>query len=230
MPAALRLAAVPEGQVGLTYLAHASFVIETAAGVTAVTDYNGIFTPAVPPDIVTMNNSHSTHYTNTPDPRIRHVLRGWDPDGGIAGHDLRVDDLRVFNIPTNISDRGDGRQSNGNSIFVFDTAGLCLVHLGHLHHYLNDDQQRQLRGADVLFVPIDGSVTMSHQEALHVIDQIKPRLIVPMHYSFGNAAGIFAKAVSYPVRHLGTASLTLGKGDLPKDTEVWFFETRYSDY
>lgn len=227
LPVSFRVAAVSPGQVAVTYLGHSSFVIETPGGATAVTDYNGLLTPGFPPDIVTMNNPHSSHYTNAPDGRIRHVLRGWNPEGGIADHDLRYKDMHVFNIATNISDRGGGRQVNGNSIFVFESGGVCLVHLGHLHHYLNDRQQMQLRGADVLFVPIDGTTTMSHQEAFHVIEQIAPRVIVPMHYQFGAAAGIFTAASPYPVRRLGMSALTLGKRDLPKDTEVWFLDPRY---
>lgn len=226
-PTAFQPAAVSQGQVGIVYLGHSSFLIETPQGATAVTDYHGLHAPGSPPDIVTMNNSHSSHYTSAPDPRIRHVLRGWNPEGGIADHDLRFKDVRIFNIPTNIFDRGGGRQVNGNSIFVYESGGVCLVHLGHLHHYLNDQQQLQLRSADVLFVPIDGTTTMSHQEALHVIEQIKPRVIVPMHFHFGNAAAIFTAASPYPVRRLGTSSLALGKRDLPKDTEVWFLDPRY---
>lgn len=226
VPVAFRPAAVSPGQVAVTYLGHSSFLIETPGGATAVTDYNGLNTPGFPPDIVTMNNSHSSHFTMVPDGRIRHVLRGWNPEGGIADHDLRFKDMHVFNIATNIFDRGGGRQVNGNSIFVYESGGVCLVHLGHLHHYLNDRQQMQLRGADVLFVPIDGTSTMSHQEAFHVIEQIKPRLIIPMHYQFGAAAGIFTAASPYPVRRLGVSTLTLGKRDLPKDTEVWFLDSR----
>ena len=84
----------------------------------------------------------------------------------------------------------------------------------------------QLHGADVLFVPIDGTSTMSHQEAFHVIEQIKLRVVVPMHYQFGQAAAIFTAASPYPVRRLGVSMLTLGKRDLPKDLEVWFFDSR----
>jgi hypothetical protein len=88
----------------ITFLGHASFLIATPAGVGAVTDYNGINVPDAPPDIATMNHAHSTHYTDHPDPRIPHVLRGWRDDGKPAEIDLTVGDLHVSNLPTNIRD------------------------------------------------------------------------------------------------------------------------------
>ena len=69
--------AVPAKQVRVTYIGHSSFLIETPGGASAVTDYNGIHVPATAPDIVTMNNSHDSHYTDNPNPEIRFTLRGW---------------------------------------------------------------------------------------------------------------------------------------------------------
>ena len=45
------------------------------------TDYNDYLRPSVVPDIATMNRAHTTHYSNFPDPDIKHLLRGWNPDG-----------------------------------------------------------------------------------------------------------------------------------------------------
>ena len=222
MRASFDLAAVPVGKVAISYLGHSAFLIETPGGATLVSDYNGINVPPFPPDVATMNRSHSSHYTNTPDSRISHVLRGWDPAGGIIDHDVHVKDARVFSIATNIVTFGDGNQRNDNAIFVYQAGTLCLAHLGHLHHFLNEEQQQQLRQLDVLFVPIDGTSTMSHEEALHVIDQIKPRVVIPMHYHFGGAAQMFVARVPYPVRNLDLDTLVISKRDLPEKTEVWF--------
>ena len=68
--------------LGITFVGHASFVIESAQGVRVLTDYNGYVEPALPPEVVTMNNSHDSHYTDFVDKSIRSLLRGWDPKGG----------------------------------------------------------------------------------------------------------------------------------------------------
>jgi len=75
LPAAYQPAALPAaGSVRLTFLGHSSFLIETPQGASAITDYNGLRGPE-PPDIVTMNNAHSSHYTDFIDPKIAHVQR-----------------------------------------------------------------------------------------------------------------------------------------------------------
>jgi len=77
-------------------------MMETPKGVAVSTDYAGLQTPDRIPDIVTMNNSHSSHWTAFIDSQIIHVLRGWDPTGSIARHHLRFKDMRIYNLPTNI--------------------------------------------------------------------------------------------------------------------------------
>src|SRR4029077_15004745 len=82
--ARVRLAAAgPEGGVGLTFLGHASFLIESPQGVRIVTDYNDMIRAPLVPDIVTMNNAHPTHYSDNVEAGVKFVLRGWDPAGGV---------------------------------------------------------------------------------------------------------------------------------------------------
>lgn len=183
----IHLAGLPaEATVGITYLGHSSFWIETAEGVTAITDFNGYHQGPGLPLIVTMNNAHGTHFTNNPDPGIRHVLRGWNPAGGIAEHDLEVEDLRVRNVPTSVHGR-TGEHANSNSIFVFEVEDLCIAHLGHLHHVLEDLHLGEIGLIDILMVPIDGSYTIGQELMKQVIDQIGPAVVIPMHY-FGPAS------------------------------------------
>ena len=81
-------AALRQDEVGLTFVGHATFLIETPQGVRIATDYSDGTRPPVPPDVATMNKAHSTHFSYRPDPGIKHVLKGWDPAGGSAYHDL----------------------------------------------------------------------------------------------------------------------------------------------
>ncbi|HEY0182144.1 MAG TPA: MBL fold metallo-hydrolase, partial [Rhodopila sp.] len=116
-------AAASDDTVEITFLGHASFEIVSPAGVTAVTDYNGINIPRDPPDIATMNQAHSTHYTLDPDARIPHVLHGWSENGRMPVVDLSERDMHVTNLPTNIRSADGETERYGNSIFVFETGG-----------------------------------------------------------------------------------------------------------
>ena len=211
------LAALPDpGTVRLTYLVHSSFLIETSGGKTAVTDYNGFVRPAAMPDIVTMNNAHPSHYTDSVDPEIETVLRGWEPDGSRAVHNLRLDTLNIWNVPTNVRSFG-GVRFNGNSIFVFEAAGLCIAHLGHLHHTLTDSHLDDLGLIDVVLVPVDGSVTMAQELMAQVIEQINPQLVIPMHYFGPSSLARFLALVEdrYQVIVAEASTVTLSRVNLP---------------
>ncbi len=181
-PADYRPTALKPTEVRLTFVGHATWLIESPGGVKIATDYNDYLRPSVVPDIATMNRAHTTHYSNFPDPDIKHVLRGWNPEGGPAKHDMTVADIRVRNVPTNIRDWGGGSIAYGNSIFIFEIAGLCIGHLGHLHHALTDQQLAQIGQLDVVMVPVDGSYTMDTAGMVEVLKALRARLILPMHY------------------------------------------------
>lgn len=205
----------------LSFIGHATFVIESPTGIRAATDYNDYVRPAFTPDVATMNRAHSTHYTDHPDPAIKHVLRGWEA-GGAARHDVIIGDMRVRSVPTNIRDWMGGTISAGNSIFVFELAGLCIAHLGHLHHTLRPEHLADLGPVDVALVPVDGGWTMNLDVAMEVIAQISPKLIVPMHY-FGpdTLRRFLARAETlYPVEFKREAVVALSREAMPEKTQI----------
>lgn len=167
-------------EVRLTFLGHASFLIESIAGQKIVTDYSGNSGNVIP-DAVTMNRAHRTHYTDTPDPRIKHVLRGWNEDGTRAVYNIEIGDIRVRNVTTDIRGYPD-LIKDGNSIFIFEVAGLCIGHLGHLHHFLGPKHITQIGRLDIVMVPVDGSYTMSQAEMHDLLKMLKTRIIIPMHF------------------------------------------------
>ena len=179
---ALPVQAQADEAVEITYIGHSTFFIETPGGVTIATDYNGWYKPPALPTVVTMNKAHSSHYTLTPDPGIAHVLHGWDdasPEG--AEHHVVVGDAYIRNVPTDIRTWGGAMEPNGNSIFIFEVAGLCIGHLGHLHHELTDTQYGEIGRLDVLMVPVDGGLTMGADSMSRVAQRLRSSLILPMH-------------------------------------------------
>jgi len=181
-PAALRLA-LNADQVRFTYVGHSTFLIESPQLVRIATDYNDYVRSPILPDIVTMNHAHTSHFTDRPDPAIKYVLRGWGPTPDRpARHDITLKDVRVRNVPTNIRDWRGGTERHGNSIFIYEMANMCIAHLGHLHHTLNQQQLNELGRIDVLFVPVDGSATLDLEGMFEVLTAIKAPLMVPMHY------------------------------------------------
>lgn len=209
-------------EVRLSYVGHSTFLIESAAGVKIATDFNDYVRPRALPDIVTMNRAHDTHYTNNPDPAIGHVLRGWDPEGGAALHDLTVLDVRVRNVPTNIRTWDGGTMAYGNSIFVFEIAGLCIAHLGHLHHTLTTQQLAQIGQMDVVLVPVDGSYTLDLEGMLEVLATLKAPLMVPMHYFSSFTLNRFLAHVedSFDIVRNEVPTTVISRATLPSTPQV----------
>jgi hypothetical protein len=210
------LAAAADDQVRITFLGHASFEIVSPGGVRAVTDYNGYNVAADPPHIATMNHAHSTHYTLSPDRRIGHVLRGWADAGAMPAHDLAVRDMRVTNLPTNIRS-GGGTERYGNSVFVFEAGGLCIAHLSHLHHLLEPADLASLGHIDIAMVAVDGMWTMSQPDAAAVIEQLQPRVVLPMHYFTRDVLGSFLELMrgKYVIDVRASPVLDISRETLP---------------
>lgn len=219
-PSVLRVAEA-SGHVRLSFIGHATFLIESPAGVTIATDYNDYVRPAIVPNVVTMNRAHDTHYTDFPDPGIAHVLRGWNPDGGAANHELTLDDVWIRNVPTNIR-RGSGTLYDGNSMFVFEVAGVCIAHLGHLHHLLTPEHIEALGRIDVVLAPVDGSYTLDLEGMVEVLKEIGAPLVIPMHYfsTWGLDRFLTRLGQGYKIERSAEPVVLLSRESLPKEPTI----------
>lgn len=182
----LRLASfgdpLPNSTVRITYVNHSTFLIETEAGQVIATDYTGFTGTDRVPDVVTMNIAHSSHYTDYPDPAIPHVLQGWWKDGKPVEHRLELGELRIRNVTTDIRDRAGGRLEGNNSIFIFEVAGLCIAHLGHLHHEPSEEQYAAIGRMDVVMAAVDGGLTVDHPTMIRLLKRVKASIVLPMHW------------------------------------------------
>src|SRR5690348_5809914 len=186
VPVSLRRTAAKAEDVAITYVGHSTYYIDTPGGVRIATDYSGAYTTGRLPDVVTMNRAHDTHYTLFPDPRIPHVLHGWGDNGEPAKIALRVGYVFIRNVTTDIRRYfGDGPNAemikDGNSIFIFEVAGLCIGHLGHLHHELDETHFAAIGRLDIVMVPIDGTYTMSLDGISEITRRLRASVVLPMH-------------------------------------------------
>ncbi len=222
LKAQLRLAQLKGGEVRISYAGHSTFLIESHRGIKIATDYNDYVRPPVVPDIATMNRAHSSHFTLAPDPAIKHVLPGWNPTGGAAQHDVTLEDVRVRNIPTNIRDFQGGTQEFGNSIFIFEMGGLCIAHLGHLHHTLSDKQLAQIGQMDVVLVPVDGSFTLDLSGTIEVLKSLKAPLMIPMHYFSTFTLDRFLNLAKsqFEIKMHAVPTIVMSRSSLPQQPQV----------
>lgn len=232
VPVALEEALEPN-EVLIRYIHHASFAVVTADRTVAVTDYTGYLgTADLVPDVVTMNNAHSTHWTAAPDPRIPNVLKGWGDGAAPAEHRLDLGALLVRNVTTDTRGPfGEGARRDGNSIFIFEAGGLCIGHLGHLHQIPSDEQYAAIGRLDVVMVPVDGGYTMRLQDMAGVVQRLRSSVVIPMHWFSRSSLEAFLAEMSgqFTVVETGGAQIALSLRDLPSTPTVMVLEPAYID-
>src|SRR5882724_4717594 len=224
-----RIAAKPE-EVAITYVGHSTYYIDTPGGVRIGTDFNGYYQTGRLPDVVTMNRAHSTHYTLFPDSKIEHVLHGWGENGQPAHIGLRVGDVYIRNVTTDIRryyGEGSGGEmiKDGNSIFIFEVAGLCIGHLGHLHHKLDETHFAAIGRLDIVMVPIDGTYTMSLDGVSDITRRLRSSVVLPMH-RFATPLEEFMRLIGqqFEIDQRSERTLKISRETLPSTPTVIILE------
>ncbi|KJC57681.1 Zn-dependent hydrolase [Bradyrhizobium sp. LTSPM299] len=225
-PVSLRRVAAKADEVALTYAGHSTYYIDTPGGIRIATDYNGAYQIGRLPDVVTMNRAHSTHYTLFPDPGIAHVLHGWGENGQAAHYAERIGDVYIRNVTTDIRrywGEGNGGEmiKDGNSIFIFEVAGLCIGHLGHLHVKLDDSQFAAIGRLDIVMVPIDGTYTMSLDGVSEITKRLRASVVLPMH-RFATPLDEFMRLIGqqFEIDRRGERTLRISRDTLPATPTV----------
>ena len=207
------------GSYFVQWYGHSSFLIHSGSQTKVVADPNFNVTPGIEADAVTVSNDHFTHNNTGAVTGNPVILRGitfkqtWQPIR------TSIKDIAIINIP---SQRSANWGAIANSIFIYEMGSLCLAHLGNIGHLLTDEQVRVLQRVDVMMVPIDAMTNLGFEDVMKVIDQVKPPIVIPMHYDVARQAELFAAYAKehYPVKRLSASQLTLNRSILPKNTEI----------
>ncbi|WP_454624418.1 MBL fold metallo-hydrolase [Bradyrhizobium cenepequi] len=224
-PVSLRRTAKAD-EVAITYAGHSTYYIDTPGGIRIATDYNGVYRTGRLPDVVTMNRAHSTHYTLFPDPKIPYVLHGWGENGQPAHHEIRIGDVFIRNVTTDIrryygDDSGGEMIKDGNSIFIFEVAGLCIGHLGHLHHKLDESHFAAIGRLDIVMAPIDGTFTMSLAGVSEITKRLRAAVVLPMH-RFATPLDEFMRLIGqqFEIDQRSERTLRISRDTLPSTPTV----------
>jgi L-ascorbate metabolism protein UlaG (beta-lactamase superfamily) len=222
---------VPDFSVRLTFINHATFLLQTQEGLSVATDYTGYLgLTDFLPTAVTMNHAHASHWTPFPNEAIPHVLKGWGENGQPAAHHLDLGEMLIRNVPTDIRSRfAGGVEKNGNSIFVFEVEGLCIGHLGHLHHEPSEAQYAALGRLDVVMAPVDGGMTLDRPTMIRLLKRLRSSLVIPMHW-FGtyNLEQFLAEmSDAFEIERSVKASVVVSLRTLPKRPTVLVLLPRF---
>ena len=204
---------------------HACF--EVAGSSVVVTDPHdgksiGIKPPCASADIVLVSHDHFDH-------NCAKMVSGSD-SSVVTDPVMTVDrGVRIEGFEADHDDQG-GSKRGKITVFKFELDGFSFCHLGDLGHVVDDTLAEHLSGVDFLFVPVGDVFTIGPESALRVIDKVKPKIAVPMHYrTQGLSLSIrplqdFTKLVDGDrILKVGN-EVDIASDDLPeKGTEYWIF-------
>ncbi|MBI5152168.1 MBL fold metallo-hydrolase [Candidatus Peregrinibacteria bacterium] len=104
----------------------------------------------------------------------------WPGEYDIKG--IPIAATEAWDIPKSEEDKG--KPKNPVNVFVFDLEGIRICHLGNLGHKLTDEMMESLQNIDILLVPVGGKFAMDAKKAHEVIEEIEPRVVIPMLYKY----------------------------------------------
>ena len=211
----------------IKYLGHSSFRIK-GKDASLVTDpfdpkMVGLDYSKVGAEIVTVSHGHSDHNQVK---RVEGTSTRSEPFVVDRPGEYEVGGIGIIGVKTK-HDSKEGKERGDNLIMVIQVDGIVVVHLGELGHVLSDKQVEKIGAVDILMIPVGGEVTIGPSEAVKVIEQLSPSVVIPMHYRMPGMGADFEGLITveefldksgFEARR--EQKLSLGKGSLPEEMEV----------
>jgi L-ascorbate metabolism protein UlaG (beta-lactamase superfamily) len=208
---------------------HAAFLITSDQGVKIITDpyesgayggqlaYGKIKDQA---DIVTISHDHADHNDTKSLPGSPQIVKG---SGSKTIKGISFKGISTYHDPSKGSERG------ANTIFTFSVDGIQVCHLGDLGHALSNRELAEIGRVDILFIPVGGYYTIDPKEATHVAEQIKPKVLIPMHFKTEKCGFPIVPVEDFlkgktNLKRPKTSETAFDKTTLPKQMEIVVLE------
>lgn len=169
----------------IRYLGHASFQLKGKVASVVTDPYDkqiGLKFPTIAAEIVTISHQH-------PDHNVISSVDGTPLVLELPG-EFEKEGIRVTGFPT-YHDKENGAKRGKNVVYKIEIDGVSILHCGDLGHVFTDEQLEDIGTVDVLLVPVGGIYTIDATEALQVIKQIDPKIVIPMHYKVEGMSDTF---------------------------------------
>ncbi len=177
----------------ISWFGQSCFRIEAKKGSILIDPFSpdiGLRPPKIKDDLVLVSHEHYDHnntesagpteflgglkHRQETTPREPFIIR---TPGEYEKNGIAVLGVRSFH------DKSEGKERGPNTIYVIKSEDMSVCHLGDLgQEKLTEQQVEEIGDVDILMIPVGGNYTINHKEAVGVISQIEPKIVIPMHY------------------------------------------------
>jgi len=206
----------------MKWLGHSCFLITSERGLRVIMDpysvggginYSSIEETA---DIVVVSHDHFDHNAVSAVRGKPEVVKG----SGIK----TVRGIQFRGIAT-YHDTSQGKQRGTNTVFCFTLDDIKLCHLGDLGHLLSQAQINEIGAVDILFIPTGGFYTIDAADASKVCDQLKPKVVIPMHFKTAKCDFPISSVEDFirnkkNARKMDSSQIEFKLGELPAATKI----------
>ena len=189
----------------IKWFGQSCFLITAENGTKVLTDpfknMLGYKLPEMEADIVTISHNHADHNNiNAVKGRFTHILES----GGFSENGISIKGVATFH------DKVSGAKKGKNTVYNFSIDGINVCHLGDLGHVLDSKQITEIGKVDILLLPVGGGPTIGASDAVQVVKQLNPAMVIPMHYRT-KALGLFGLLFEKADRFTALSGLNVTK-------------------
>jgi len=177
----------------------------------------GLKAPSITADILLITHDHADHNNKKAVKGTPFLIDG--------PGEYEVKEVFIKGIPS-FHDEEEGKKRGLNTIYTLELEEMKLCHLGDFgQKELTEDQLEQIGDIDILMIPVGGEFTIDAKGAAHVISQIEPKIVIPMHYALPKLKAKLDEVDKF-LKEIGQKSaipqekLLIKKKDLPLETQV----------
>ncbi|MFL0245647.1 MBL fold metallo-hydrolase [Candidatus Clostridium stratigraminis] len=176
----------------IKWFGHSCFMITTGKGTKILLDpYKNVLGYKLPneieADIVTTSHEHGDHNNIN---ALKNSFVHINKLGSFNEHGIEIKGIETFH------DNVFGAKKGKNIIYNFKIEDINVCHCGDLGHILTSEQLKEIGAVDILMLPVGGGYTIDAQDAVKVLEQLNPTIVIPMHYrtkALGPVGLVFAK-------------------------------------
>lgn len=211
--------------VDIYFHGQACFRVKGKSSSVVIDPYSSEFTGLKPlkaeADIVCISHDHKDHSEAS----VINGVDGKEPFVIAGPGEYEIGGVNIVGV-SSFHDDKNGEERGKNTIYQVLIDELSIVHLGDLgQKKLTQDQVEILSACDVLMIPVGGVYTIDAKEALDIIAQLEPKIIIPMHYKLSGLKFDLADVSDF-LKGMGKeqieqqAKYSVSRDRLPEEVEV----------